>query len=420
MGENSAVAMADSPLQVGLGGLLAAQNLADPYPMFRNLREAGPLHLEEFGLWVLSDHATCSAVLRDPRFSADFELRTRRFRQLAEMASDTIGDLSGLQEGMRNTLFFMDPPDHTRLRALVSKAFTPRVVEELRGRVQALIDELLNAVEPRGEMDLIADFAYPLPVTVVAEMLGVPVKDRDDFRHRSRDLASILEPVRPPELIRRANVAGEWFAEYFAVLVEERRRKPREDLLSALVAVEDGGETLSVEELITTATLLLLAGHETTQNLVGNGLLALLRRPDQLGRLREDPSLGRTAVEELLRFDGPVTLTSRVATADVDTGQVPFKADDQVLTLLGAANHDPLQFTDPDELDIGRADNHHLAFAAGAHFCLGAPLARLEGQLAFETLLRRFPELALSVDEPEWRDSVTLRGLKSLPLRLQG
>jgi cytochrome P450 len=407
-------------LQVGFASLLDPSARADPYPRYHSLRENGPIHIEEYGVWILSDHATCSAVLRDPRFSADYLRRTRRFREAVADAFPELGDLSGLQEGMRTTMFFIDPPDHTRLRGLVSKAFTPRVVEQLRPRVQQLVDALLDELESKSEVDLIGDFAYPLPVTVIAEMLGVPVDDPALFRQRSRAAASMLEPVRSLEVIQAAQEASAWFYELFQRLGAERRAQPRDDLLTGLVAAEDAGDKLTEIELVTTCILLLVAGHETTQNLIGNGMLALLRSRDQFDLLRAQPHLIKGAVEELLRYDSPVQLTSRVATEDITVGDVKFGREEQALTIIGGANRDPAEFPEPERLDVTRQDNHHLSFSAGAHFCLGAPLARLEAQVAFETLVRRYPNMQLVDPEPEWRDTITLRGLKKLPLTLRG
>jgi cytochrome P450 len=302
--------------------------------------------------------------------------------------------------GLTNTMLLQDPPDHTRLRTLVSRAFTPRAIEGLHGQIQSIMDGLLDAIVDRGAADLIADFAYPLPVSVINEMLGVPARDRALFRQWSFDIARSLDAIvlPDPDIIARGNAAGAAIGAYFEDLVAERRRAPRADLLSAMIAVEEAGDRLSIEELLATGLLLFLAGHETTTNLIGNGVLALLRHPEELRRLREDPALVESAVEELLRYDSPVQRVSRLVYEDVTLGDRTIPAGSLVLGLLGAANRDPDHFPEPDRLDLRRRDNRHLAFGWGIHFCLGAPLARLEGQLAFRTLLRRLPNLALAAE----------------------
>jgi cytochrome P450 len=309
-----------------------------------------------------------------------------------------------------------DPPDHTRLRRLVSKAFTPRMVELLRPRVQAIADALLDAVADRGEMDLIDDYAFPLPITVIAEMLGVPPADRDQFRAWSDTLVAAVPPMPAgPE----ATEAAEGLRRYLEALFEERRRAPAEDLSTGLLQAEEAGDRLSKEELQGMMYLLLVAGYETTANLIGSGVLALLQHPDQLAALRGDPALLPSAVEELLRFCAPVaTSTLRYAADDVALGGVVIPKGDMVLVVITAANRDPVRFPFPDALDITRADNKHLAFGHGIHYCLGAPLARLEGEIALGTLLRRMPDLRLSVAPGAltWRPSLVLRGLTKLPV----
>jgi cytochrome P450 len=312
-----------------------------------------------------------------------------------------------------------DPPDHTRLRGLVSKAFTPRVVEALRPHIQTIVDGLLDRVRGAGKMDLVEDFAYPLPVIVICEMLGVPLEDRERFKTWGLDIARGLDAIwLPPDsdVARRSVAARHELAEYFRDLIGRRRTEPRADLLSGLIAAEEAGDKLSEEELLATCILLLVAGHETTVNLIGNGTLALLRNPDQLERLRRQPDLIGAAVEELLRYDGPVQRTARIPSEDVVIGGRTIPKGEMVMPFMGAADRDPAQFPDPDRLDIARADNRHLAFGWGIHFCLGAPLARVEGQIAIGTLVRRLPDLALATERPEFRQSLTLRGLSSLPV----
>jgi cytochrome P450 len=301
----------------------------------------------------------------------------------------------------------------------VSKAFTPRTVERLRPRIEQIVEGLLDAAEDRGSMDLIEEFAYPIPVAVICEMLGVPVEDHERFRGWSLDMARGLDLIwlgPDSEVGRRSVAARHGLADYFRGLIARRRAAPRADVLSDLIAAEEAGDTLSEAELLATCILILIAGHETTVNLIGNGTLALLRHPDELARLRRDPGLIGTAVEELLRFDGPVQRTARIASEDVTFGGRTIARGEMVMPFIGAADRDPAQFREPDRLDLGRADNRHIAFGWGIHFCLGAPLARLEGQIAINALLRRLPRLALATDAPEFRQSLTLRGLAALPV----
>jgi cytochrome P450 len=310
-----------------------------------------------------------------------------------------------------------DPPDHTRLRALVSKAFTQKALERLRPHIQQIVDGLLRRVEGKGTMDLIEEFAYPLPVQVICEMLGVPVADHERFKGWGLDIARGLDAIMLPpdsEVAKHSIAARHALSDYFRGLVAERRAAPREDMLSALIAAEEAGDTLNEDELLATCLLLLVAGHETTVNLIGNGTLALLRHPDQLQKLRDNPALIGSAVEELLRYDGPVQRTARIPSEDITIGGRTIPKGEMVMPFLGAADRDPAQFPDPDRLDITRADNHHIAFGMGIHFCLGAPLARMEGQIAINTMLKRLSKLHLATDRPEYRESLTLRGVKSL------
>jgi cytochrome P450 len=389
---------------------LKPESHADPYPIYRVLREQAPLHRTPYGAWLVVAYEPAVAILRDQRFSVDHRNRKITPEMAAELGP------SPTDRGLENVMLFKDPPDHTRLRTLVNKAFTPRVVERMRVRVQEIVDDLLDQAAPRGEMDVIADFAYPLPVRVIAEMLGVPTEDRDRFKAWSRGVAPILDPVLSDDVFFGVAEAGLMLAAYFDELVATRRAQPRDDLVSELIAAEDQGDKLTEEELRATLILLLVAGHETTMNLIGNGLYALFRNPNEMERLRTDLSVGKTAVEELLRYDGPVHLTARTALEDVEVGGVVVEAGEMCVVVLGAANRDPDQFPDPDRLDVGRAHNRHIAFSAGGHFCVGATLARLEGEIAFETLLRRLPGLRQATDNVSYRATVTLRGLEALPV----
>src|SRR5262245_11413694 len=381
---------------------------ADPYPFYRQLRDADPVHQTPMGFWLLTRYDDVLLTLRDPRFGrAGFE----------PLLAAVYGQPG--QEGMPTSMLFRDPPDHTRLRSLVSHAFTPRVVEGLRPRVQAIVDELLGAVGDAGTMEVIDDLAYPLPVRVICEMLGVPPDDHLRIKQWSSDVARALDMIGVPgdaDVLARGQAGHHALAEYFTALLPERRAHPRGDLLSLLIAAEEQGDKLTEGELLVTCLLLFIAGHETTVNLIGNGLLALLRNPDQLQRLRMNPALLPTAVEELLRYDSPVQRTARIPNTGVEIGGRSIPKGTMVVAAIGAANRDPAHFPDPDRLDIGRADNRHIAFGFGIHYCLGAPLARLEGQIAFGTLLRRFPSLDLASQVTDWRESSTLRGLRTLPV----
>lgn len=387
--------------------------LADPYPTYARLRVEDPVHWDPAdGRWVLTRYADVAAVLRSPAASSD------RSSALAALAPASVRPLLAFRA---NSMLNADAPKHTRLRLLVSKAFTARAVEAMTAKIQRLVDEFLDAAQPRGRMDLIADLAYPLPVTVIAEMLGVPPEDRDKFKHWSNDLSRIAGGAGSAaemslEEYRRVGQAFQELTAYFAKVVAERRVQPRDDLLSALARAEEAGDRLNEDELYANAALLLVAGNETTTNLIGNGTLALLRHPDQLERLKANPSLIPTAVEELLRYDSPVQFTLRLLKEEMTVGGKLFAAGQMVLLLLGAANRDPDQFANPDRLDVGRPDNKHLSFGLGSHFCLGAQLARLEARVVFETLLRRMPGLRLDGPAPQYRPHFNLRGLKSLPV----
>ena len=388
---------------------MAPEFVADPYPTYHRLRAEDPVHQSPLGFWVLTRYEDVVASLRDPRMIKE---------PIAAFVAARFG-LPAPPLGMGLSMLDRDPPDHTRLRGLVSKAFTPRVIEQLRPHIQQIVDGLLDRVQGDREMDLIEQFAYPLPVIVICEMLGVPVADHERFKGWGLDIARGLDAIMLPPaspVAERSVLARRALADYFRGLIAERRRAPRDDMLSGLIAAEEAGDKLSEDELLATCILLLVAGHETTVNLIGNGSLALLRHPDQLRRLREDPGLIVTAVEELLRFDGPVQRTARIPSEDVTIGGKTIGKGEMVMPFIGAADRDPAQFPTPDRLDIGRTENRHIAFGWGIHFCIGAPLARVEGQIAINTLLRRMPRLALATAEPQHRQSLTLRGLTSLPV----
>jgi hypothetical protein len=311
----------------------------------------------------------------------------------------------------------LDPPAHTRMRGLVNKAFTPRVVERIRPRIREIADKLLDALPEPGHLDVVADFAVPLPVIVIAEVLSIPASDRDRFKGWSTDIAgSLAGPFQPAEALERSVRSANEIADYFRDQIALRRREPRDDLLSALCAAEEQGDLLSEDEMIATCILLLVAGNETTTNLIGNGMLVLLQNPDERRRLQSDPALIPSGVEEMLRFDSPAQMTSRIATGDIELRGRHFEEGQVVLAVLSAANRDPAQFPQPERFDVARHPNRHLAFGQGIHYCLGAPLAVAEAQVAFETLLRRLREPEAAFEAPEWNQSFILRGLKSLPV----
>jgi len=388
---------------------------ADPYPTYHALRDHGPVY-QDGHTWFVTRHAHIKAVAHDPRLrkgpvtQALVAGLTPAVREAAAPFSDSIA---------RNMLR-VDPPDHTRLRGLASKAFTPRTVETLRPRIERLVGELLDAVAPAGRMDAIRDFAYPLPAIVIMEMLGIPPEDRDTFKTWSDDQMAFLGGRFPGDPLAPARRAGDStlvMNDYLRGLIAERRRAPRPDLISAMVAVEEQGDRLSEPELVATAALLLVAGHETTTNLIGNGLLALLRHPQELQRLRDEPSILPLAVEELLRYDGPVQFVNRIPFEEIEIGGVTIPAGDTVMLVIAAANRDPARFPDPDRLDLARRPNDHLGFGFDRHFCLGAHLARVETEIALGALLTRFPDLALAAETLAWQPNPLIRGLRALPIR---
>jgi cytochrome P450 len=391
---------------------LSPDFIRDPYPHYERLRAVDPMHITAHGAFLASRHAEVSAVLRDKRFGKDFVERTIR-RYGPDIMKEPIF------RGMSHWMLQQDPPDHTRLRGLVVKAFTARRVEDMRPRIQQVVDRTIDAVIDRGNMDLIEDFAFRLPVTIICDMLGIPEEHRDAFYKGSRDGGRILDPVpMTPDEIAQANMGNAMAKMYFEQLFELRRKNPGDDLTTQLVQAEEAGDKLTNEELTANIILLFGAGHETTVNLIGNGLLALFRNPDQLALLRADPSLIGNAIEEFLRYDSSVQMTGRVALEDIDDlGGKKIPKGESVLCLLGSANRDGAVYPDrPDRLDITRPNVKPLSFGGGIHFCLGAQLARIEAEIAISTLLRRLPQLRLdSPDNPEWRPTFVLRGLKQLP-----
>lgn len=384
------------------------QFIDDPYPAYRQLlAHDGPIYHE--GVWLYAHYTDVQAALRHAG------LGTTQLDVDAELVAQY--GLEPIINARRHMMLFTNPPDHTRLRGLVSRAFTPRAVDRMRGTIEQLVMQLVDDIDA-GNIDLISRFAYPLPVTVIATMLGVPTDDLDRFRRWSQPIAAFIAGSTDTEsdVWLRASDAAKEMAEYFVVESRRRRDNPGEDLLTALSQAEEGDDQLSTDELVANAILLLVAGHETTTNLIGNGMLALLQHPHQLAHLRQHPALLGNAVEELLRYDSPVQYTERVALHDLTIGDHRIAAGATVQLFLGAANRDPQRYPDPDTLDVQRTDVRHLAFAHGAHFCLGAPLARLEARIAIGALLDRLPQLALADEPLAWRSNFALRGLRRLPL----
>ena len=390
----------------------------DPYAAYAPLREAAPVHETAFGPWMLFRYDDCHRLLRDPTLSVDDDNANPTMR--ASLFEEVAGD-EWAQRGNRSILN-VDPPDHTRLRTLVSKAFTPRMGENLRPRVQQLVDEALDRVAGEDEVDLIAELAFPLPFTVISEMLGMPEADRDQLRAWSHTMAKTLDPILTPDDVAAAVDASNHMLEHIDAATDWKRTHPGDDLLTGLLHAEEDGDRLDHHELVDQVVLLFIAGHETTVNLIGNGTLALLRNRAQLERLQADPSLDANAIDELLRYDSPVQFSRRITTTDQAIRGVDIPKGTFVLTCLGSANHDPDRWgPDADELDLGRQGAaQHLSFGSGVHFCLGANLARVEGQVAIGTLVRRFAAIEAVDAEADWNGRIVLRGLDSLRVSLHG
>lgn len=388
--------------------------IANPYPVYAALRDLGPIHYHpEVNLWLVTRYADVNTLLRDRRFGRTYLHKATH----AEMGRpDEPAEHAPFWHVIRNGMLDREPPDHTRLRHLVSKAFTPRTIEKLRPRIHDIVDKLVDVAAERGEFDFIATVAEPLPVTVIAELLGIPDADRHRLRPWSADICGMYELHPSDESARRAVRACIEFGDYLRELARERRVRPHDDLISDLAQVVESGDSLSEDELIGTCVLLLNAGHEAGVNAVANGLWALFRNPDELVRLKEDPALVSTAVDELFRFDTPLQLFERWVLEEVDICGVRVPKGAELGLLFGSANRDPAVFHEPDKLDIRRSPNPHLTFGAGIHFCLGAALARMEAQILFETILRRLPRLQL-VAEPQWKSGYIIRGLEALYVR---
>jgi hypothetical protein len=389
---------------------------ADPFPVFRRLRAEDPVHYSEpLGGWMLTRYADVMTAVHDPRLSSD---RVTPF--MRPLSDEQRAEMEELWSALTSWAVFSDPPKHTRLRALFHRAFTPRVVERIRSDIEGIVDELLTAIDDAIEVELIGDFAYPLPAMVICDMLGMPRSDIGLIRDRSAELEPFLGLARKPAAAYQvARQSNHELTEYFGVLVEEHRRQPRDDLLSQLIASTEAGDALSDGELIATCIMLQFAAHTTTTHLVGNGLLALLRHPDEEARLRDDPTLVKSAVEEQLRYDGPIQALRRVVLEPIDFAGTRWETGELVFLLLNSANRDEARFVEPDRFDVQRADNHHIAFGFGTHFCSGAALARIEGKIALDALLTRTKRIELASDDLQWIDSFGFRGLKEFPVRIE-
>lgn len=395
--------------------LATPQGNADPYPYYRELLEAGPMHRSsKDGLWYAVGYDACHHLLMDKSFGH----KDNEFVLHQGVNKERLERLRKRQRRLGLSMVTENPPEHTRLRGLVSSAFTPRRVESLRPRIVELVEDYLDRMAEQREVDVMQALAFPLPVTVIGELVGVPEEHRERFRPLVMDGMAAGRPNATEEDIQRAERRGEEAEALFRELFDERRASPRDDLLTDLIAAHDEGDRLSEDELLSTAFLLFFAGFVTTTNLIGNGLLALLRSPDQLARLWTRPELVPSAVEEMLRYDSPVQLLSRSALQPAVVAGVEFAPGESTIVLIGGANRDPARFPDPDTFDVARPDNRPLSFGWGIHHCLGAPLARLEGQVVFDRLRDRFSEIELLEDAPEFSPGLGLRGLRSLHVRV--
>jgi cytochrome P450 len=397
---------------------VTADFLKDPYPYYKELRETDPIFWSEDGkYWLVTKYAHADLILRDMRFGK----RNTFLGTGGGVAKQAVRCLVGAAFPVAtaaNSMLIQNPPDHTRLRGLVNKAFTPKMVEQMRSHIQEIADELLNKVQNKGKMDAVADFAFPLPVTVIAEMLGIPSADRQKFKRWSNSMVALLEPGARMVVLPGALAARSALIAYLRPLIEQRRKKPQEDLISSLVQAEEEGSKLTEAELLANIVLLLIAGHETTVNLISNSILGLLTNPSQMQLLKSKPELMRGAVEEFLRWSSPVQIVRRFAMEDVVLDGKTIKNGESVVVCVAAANRDPEEFPNPDKLDVARSNIKHLAFGVGIHHCLGFALAETEGEISVGTLLRRMPDLQLAMDPSnvEYKRPIALRGPKRLPI----
>lgn len=382
----------------------------DPYPIYRRLREADPIHRSNFGYWVLSRYADVDTLLRAPEASSEF------YRN-STWANRRGGPESPLVQSVQNWMLMLDGPAHRRIRSVISKVFTRASVERLRPRIAAETERLLDAVG-EGDTDLIQSLALPLPVTVTCELLGLPTRDRDQCRRWTEHISRVIDPSITDEDAVDMNAAEVEFRAYVSGHIGERRAIPRDDILSLLVHADVDGDRLTDAEIIANIQFLFVAGHETTVNLIGNGLLALLRHPEQLRILRDHPELIANSVDEISRYDPPVQIVSKILAGSVDLADVTLPAGAKVMLLFGAAGRDPERYPDPDRLDVKRTGTKTLAFSGGPHYCLGAGLGKMETSIVLTELLRRYSKIELTAEELLWRRNVSFRGLQELPLRL--
>jgi len=388
---------------------------ANPYPTYHRLRSEEPLHRYFFGGdLVLTRYCDVKAVLRSGRTRSD--KHPKFIEQTNQYLQNKGKNLNALADASKQFLFYLNPPDHTRMRSLVVKAFSPVVVERMRPHIQEIVDKLLDQVRHTGTIDIIADLASPLPVTVISRMLGIPHETQDQLHEWANILARILDSPISLDEYEAMNKVIEEFQEYLRILIAEREKNPKEDLISALIAARDQSDRLSQDELLSICILLFATGEETTVNTIGNGMLALLRHPDQMEKLKSEPTIIQSAVEEILRYDSPVQISGRIVTDNIEIGNQTIQGGENLVLCLGSANRDPAVFPNSDRFDINRRENNHLAFGDGIHHCLGSALARAQAQIAINTLVQQFPNLKLASDKPEWRKNIVLRGLKALPV----
>lgn len=404
--------MPEEPTRTFDDDFLTPEYFANPYPLYHRLRAKSPAYWsEKLDAWLLTRYKDVKASLNDPRLNSSERIASI----LDRLPSGAQDEYQPLLAHMTNMMAFNDPPVHTRLRSLVGKAFTPFRINSLRPQIQVIVDELLDDIASKGEFDLVEDFAFHLPAIVICEMLGIPRRDRDKVRRWSDDIVGFVSAgAVTPKRTARAQKAVYDATEYLVALADERRHHPRDDMLTALVEAEDAGDTLSEDEFISMIVLLFFAGFETTEGLIGNGMLALFRNPEQRKLLQEHPKTIETAVEEFLRYDSSIQRQSRVANEVIELHGETILQGEYVVLLIGAANRDPEHFADPDRLDITRTENKHIGFGHGIHFCIGGPLARIETQIAISTILRRMPKIRLVEDEPEFVDLLALRKLRAL------
>ena len=388
---------------------------ADPYPIYHYLRAENPICHTLWGEWVFTRYEDVKTILRERRVYSHNKLKSikKKNKYLQHQGKN----LDALADASNKFLFYMNPPDHTRLRSLLGKAFSPVVVERMCPQIQTIVDECLDKALDKKEIDIIGDLAEPLPVKVIAKMLGVPSSDALDRLHQwSQILSRILDSLISLEEYEAMNKAILEFQEYFSKLISKRIQNPQDDLISYLIAAKDESGKLSEEEVLSICMQLFATGEETTVNLIGNGMLALLNHPEQLEKLRQEPRLIQTAVEEMLRYDSPVQITSRTASDNLEIDNRKIRKGERINICLGAANRDSTRFPDPDRFDILRQENHHLAFSDGIHYCLGAALARAQAEIAINSLVQKLPNIELASNKLEWRKNIALRGLKSLPV----